>query len=279
VRAVRSACARAGIELLASIPHDPAVASFERHLGLDRADADARTGAIERIGEQLAAQIDLAELFPRRNDPPATNDPPPAPHVRIAVAEDEAFWFTYPETLLALRAAGAQIVPFSPLRGETLPQGVSGLWLGGGYPELHARELADNVPMRTAVRDAVRAGMPTYAECGGMMYLGETLVTAEGEFAMCGALRGATSIAEPRLTIGYRTAQVLRDGPLDAAERRIRGYEFRYASGTLEGTPAYRFDGGVREGVASSALCASFLHRHFTVGDAAVARFVATCAR
>ena len=277
-RAVTDACSRAGIALLATVPYDVSVASGERHLGLDRSEGEAATLAIERVGDDLARQLDLDALIPR-SETAITTSPSSSRGVRIAVADDEAFWFTYPETLLALRAAGAEPVPFSPLHDTALPPAVRGLWIGGGYPELHARELAENAAMRATIADAIRDGLPAYAECGGLMYLAQSLETADDTFAMAGAVGGRTSIAKPKLTIGYRRARTLGDGPLDAAGTPIRGYEYRYASGALESEPAYAFEGGETEGAATENVTASFLHRHFTVGDPAIARFVETCAR
>ena len=275
-RAVEGALRRSGIPLLGVLPFDGDVASAERALGLDREDAEARAEAVERVAARLRAELDLDALVPPSVH--AAGEPRKAPsRVRIAVAEDEAFWFTYPETLLALQAAGAEAVMFSPLRDTALPPGIAGLWLSGGYPELHAATLAENAAMRSAIRDAMRDGLPTYAECGGMMYLAETLVTEDGAFPMCGAFVGATTIAEPRLTIGYRRAQACTDGPLDVRDAALRGYEFRYASGELAGQRAYRYEDGSTAGVATATACASFLHRHFTVGDPAIARFVAQC--
>jgi cobyrinic acid a,c-diamide synthase len=278
-RAVADACARAGVALLATLPFEPDAASPERRLGLDRAEGEARTGAIDLLGRRLAEQLDLDALLPRSNGTRAAGDDVRIARARVAVAEDEAFWFTYPETLIALRAAGADVVPFSPVHDTSLPDRIDGLWLGGGYPELHAAALAKNVPMRDAVRRAVREGLPAYAECGGMMYLAESLETEQGTFPMAGALQGSTSIARPRLTIGYRRALTLADGPLDARDTAIRGYEFHYASGTLAGSPAYAFQGGGTEGIGLRTLTASFMHRHFVVGDPAIERFVASCAR
>lgn len=276
VRAVADALRTIGMPLLATIPYDAQAASLERHLGLDPHDDGARAAAVERIGALLATQLDLDALVSPRAAiaPPAAASPP---RTRVAVAEDDAFWFTYPETLLALRAAGAEPVPFSPLHDAALPERIGGVWLGGGYPELHARALAENVSMREAIRDAVLRGVPTYAECGGMMYLAQRLATADGTYPMCGAIAGETSMAQPRLTIGYRRASALNDGPLDASGASVRGYEYHYAQSALGGPAAYRHDDGSTEGIATPSLTASFLHRHFVAGDAAIARFVARC--
>src|SRR6185312_4910889 len=136
----------------------------------------------------IASRLDVRTTFagapaagapaPRASGAPETR----ARAVRIAYAHDDAFWFTYPETLDALRLAGAEPVPFSPLHDAALPPQTRGLWIGGGYPENYGPELTANAPLRGAIAAAVAQGLPTYAECGGMMYLAETLETPSGRF-------------------------------------------------------------------------------------------------
>jgi len=205
-------------------------------------------------------------LLPRAN----------AGRTTIAVADDPALWFTYPETIEALEHAGARAVAFSPLRDNAIPPDAKGLWLGGGYPEAHAPQLAKNEPMRRSIASAVEAGIPVYAECGGMMYLAEEIETADGVFPMCGALRGRTSIAQPRLRIGYRRARALHDSICDSAGDDLRAYEFHYASEALSEEPAYTVEDS-RAGAWRPHVLASFLHRHFLAGDPAIERFVGQC--
>jgi len=280
-RAVRRACAQAGVRVLAAIPHDRAFNAGERNLGLDPHDVQQRAAAVERLAEYLSEEFPLDEFCPR-DAVRASVDDQPAPQaveerVPVAVAHDEAFWFTYAETADALRAAGVEPVSFSPLRDRALPAGARGLWIGGGYPELHAARLEANGAMRGEIAAAIASGMPTYAECGGMMYLAERLKTSEDCYTMVGALRGSTSMVQPRLRIGYRRARTLAPTPLDELERSLRGYEFHYASSHLHEAPAYRFESGGRDGAHRAHLLAAFLHRHFLPGDAAIARFASAC--
>ncbi len=269
--AVRRALASVGIPLLASLPYRAAWRLPERHLGLD-VSADANLEAtISEMSMMLAQQCDLAALFgtPRNV---LTVAPKAASGPIIAVANDEALMFTYPQTLDALRAAGAQCVAFSPLRDTALPPGTSGIWLGGGYPELHAEQLAANVTLRHEIADAVASGMPVYAECGGYMYLGRSLRTVSGIFPMCAALNGETRIDEPALTIGYRSVRAASDSPLDVQGKEIRAYEFHYARGTFDDPPAYA--GVENPGSKRNQTIASFFHRRFYQGDTATCRFV-----
>jgi len=277
--AVRDAFERVGISVLAVVRTDAAYKAAERRLGLDPASALRRADAIDALAQRLRAQPELRRVF-ERSAPPRQRVAA-APRIasrearpRIAYASDAAFWFTYPETLDALSEAGACLVPFSPLEDTRLPEAIDGLWLSGGYPEEHAAELEKNVAMRVQIADVLAAGLPAYAECGGLMYLAETLETEAGSFAMVGALHGATTIAEPRLHIGYREARALVDTPLDACGDVIRAYEFHYASARLrEPTAAYAIDGST-EGAVRGNLIASFLHRHFLPGSVPIARFV-----
>jgi cobyrinic acid a,c-diamide synthase len=196
----------------------------------------------------------------------------------IAYADDAAFWFTYPETLDALRAAGAELVAFSPLLDSELPAGTNGLWIGGGYPESYVAELEANESMRAGIRSAIEDGVPAYAECGGLMYLAQTLHTPGGSYAMAGALEGATSMLEPRLHIGYRRATVATGSPLDEVSAAVRAYEFHYATSLLAASsPAYVHSGGT-DGAVRKNCIASFLHRHFLTGDRSIDRFVAAAA-
>lgn len=278
--AVRAACGRCDIRVLAAIATDPRFGAADRALGLDVAAVERRSAAVEELAGRLEHATELMELFgdvTAARAAPTPADAAPA-HTRIAYARDDAFWFTYPETLASLRIAGLEPVPFSPLLDDALPERIGGLWLSGGYPELHAPELERNVRMRDAVAAAVAGGIPTYAECGGMMYLAETLVTADGTYAMVGSIRGSTSMLEPRLTIGYRQAKVLAETPFDAAGSEVRGYEYHYARAALEETnAAYAFEGGATDGYVRENLLAAFMHRRFLPGSAEVTRFAERC--
>lgn len=267
-RSVEAALARIGVPLVAAIPYDPQCALPERHLGLDPHARDA--GAVaQRIAPYLAQACTFDVL------PAACRDDVSPDGPVIAYAQDDAFWFTYPLTLEALRAAGAHPVPFSPLRDSALPLGTRGIWLGGGYPEAHAAQLAANASMRAGVRQAAADGVPVYGECGGLMYLGDTLQTPEGIFAMCGVLRVQSSIHQPRLRIGYQELEAAADSVLDRKGERVRAYEFHYAQALSHEPPAYAAQGD--GGALRANVLASFFHRRFHPGDSAVCRFVDFC--
>jgi cobyrinic acid a,c-diamide synthase len=275
-KAVRKAFEATGIPIVAALPHRAHWRIPERHLGLDRDRAASAREIAAEVADVLEAQIDRA-FFAELPEAPQNPERAAAGKTTIALAGDPALWFTYPETIDALERAGARVVPFSPLRDSDLPPDTRGLWLGGGYPETYAAELAQNEPMRRSVASAVSSGLPVYAECGGLMYLAEELETPDGVFQMCGALRGRTSMAQPRLRIGYRRARMLHDSVCGSGGDEVRAYEFHYADETLSEEAAYAVDGD-RAGAWRPRVLASFLHRHFLPGDAAIERFVGECA-
>lgn len=149
--------------------------------------------------------------------------------VRIGIARDEAFCFYYEDNLDLLQAFGAQLVPFSPLRDRKLPENLDGLYMGGGYPELHARALSENRPMRDAIAAAVDAGLPCLAECGAYMYLHEQMEDADGElWPMAGVIRGSAVRKERLVRFGYCELTAREETILGPAGTILRAHEFHY---------------------------------------------------
>jgi len=187
---------------------------------------------------------------------------------RVAVADDVAFGFSYAATLLGWRAAGAEIVPFSPLAGQTPDQPADAIYLPGGYPELHAGTLAANTAFMDGLRQAARKGTAIYGECGGYMTLGTGLIDADGKrHAMAGLLPVVTSFAERKLHLGYRHGALLADSPLGKAGCAFRGHEFHYATVVSEGAGESLFaveDAACRnlgrQGRRQGSVFGSFLH-------------------
>ncbi|MDO4796756.1 MAG: hypothetical protein Q4A01_01915 [Coriobacteriales bacterium] len=198
------------------------------------------------------------------------------------MARDEAFCFYYPQTLELLEELGAKVVCFSPLADEGLPTGASGLYLGGGYPELHARALAHNASMRAAVREAVAAGMPTIAECGGFLYLHERLQDADGaSWPMVGAVQGRAYRREGHGRFGYVTLTASEDGLLARKGESLRAHEFHYWESEHPGD-AYvaqkpQSDRAWDCVVSTPSLYAGFPHLYLAGAPAAAARFVEAC--
>jgi cobyrinic acid a,c-diamide synthase len=194
----------------------------------------------------------------------------------VAVAAGAAFTFTYTDTLDALVAAGAEPVPFDPLRDEALPAGVDGLIAGGGFPEVYAAELAANAPMLDDARRRIGGGLPTWAECGGLLWLCRSL---DGR-PMAGVV-AADAEMTGRLTLGYRAATVTAPSPVGDRGAVVRGHEFHYSTVAPAGDALlFRSRFGERpDGFATPTLLATYLHHHPGGDPTAVARFVDTCRR
>lgn len=198
-----------------------------------------------------------------------------ARRVPIAVAGGRAFTFAYPDNLERLEGAGAELVPFDPLEDRQLPDGVAGLYAGGGFPEVYAGHLAANTSLLADVRAKVERGLVTWAECGGMLWMCETL---DGN-PLCGALPARASMTRTR-TLGYRAGAVLRASPVAAVGDHLRGHEFHYSTVDVPGDAlALRGRDGTRtEGFATPSLLATYLHLHLGADPRPAERFVGTAA-
>ena len=284
-----------GLPVLGCVPRHAALAIPERHLGLHT--AVERTAEVETFlnhaAELVAGHIDLPRLQEIACSAPALElyDTLSAqlvePLVRIAVARDEAFCFYYEDNFDWLRAAGAELVFFSPLHDTALPEGVSGLYLGGGYPELYAEQLAANRSMMQAVRAALDAHLPTYAECGGLMFLTESITDLAGVVhPMIGVVPGRAQMVG-RLTMGYRMVRAERSSLLLVRGGQTRGHEFHYSDWVdrpADLAHAYaiapRLQESVRsEGYAGPDLLASYVHLHFGANPDLAPNFVRACVR
>jgi cobyrinic acid a,c-diamide synthase len=260
--------------MLGALRRDDRVAAPERHLGLvpvaereelTRVALGALSEAIVRYAD-LEAVERLARSAPPLAAPPWSPEPAgaTAAPARIAIARGPAFSFHYEENLELLRAAGAELVPFDPLRDPVLPEDAGALVLAGGFPEAFGAELADNAPLRAEVAAFAAAGRPILAECGGLLYLCGELDGHE----MCGVLPAVGRMTE-RLTLGYREATALQATPWLAAGERVRGHEFHYSQVDAVAdapSPAWTLAARGRErpeGFAAAAVQASYLHVHW----------------
>jgi len=304
--AIRSAC-RA--EPVGALARDEALVLAERHLGLVTALEGALTAERrQRLADLIESSVDLDQLraltaplpsagFARAtmklegagaapSKPLPSRRVRPPSRVRIGVAYDAAFQFYYRENLDGLRAAGAELAYWSPLTDPGPPE-VDGLYFGGGYPELHARRLADNRTALKAVAELAAAGAPIYAECGGLMYLAESLQDVEGTaHAMVGLLPAAVSMAPRQLTLGYTEVRFSSDTPLGAAGTVARGHEFHCS--TLAPVPdsvrrvyqlSGRGDAQRVEGYLVDNALLSYVHLHFGSNPRLAPSFVEACAR
>lgn len=265
------------LPVLGYVPRAEGVSLPERHLGL----VTARESLIDaQPWQDFAATLErtldvdrLLELSVLNTLPPGECPPMPASGegLTLAVADDEAFSFYYPDNLALLERAGVTLVRFSPLHDAVLPD-CQMIWLGGGYPELHARALAANAPMLAQLRAAHERGVAIYAECGGLMYLGSTLEDAQGEvYAMANILPGDSKMGKRLTRFGYCEAQAEQQTLLAAPGEVLRGHEFHYSDFTArlpaamvcrktrDGVVLQRWQGGWQLG----NTFASYLHVHF----------------
>jgi cobyrinic acid a,c-diamide synthase len=279
-----------GLPVLGSLPGDPSLEIPERHLGLvPAAEGGVPLATLDRLADLVAERFDLAAI--RRIADLAGPLPTDSPrsHVggqtraRIGVAQDRAFGFYYQDTIDLLAESGAEIVRFSPVDDEVLPPHLDGLYLGGGFPELHARAIAANHRMRAELQEHAARGHPIYAECGGLMALGQTLTTFEGEtLEMFGILPVNSRMQHETLTIGYREVEALRPSPLMPAGTRVRGHEFHWSLAEAPPAPvaAYRIVGEDRlEGFCIDGTLASYVHLNLAGSPEIAQRFVALCAQ
>jgi len=231
-----------------------------------------REAILERTEETLDLDR-LVQLFGVRSRPtgqPAEVEAPPRPQVRIGMARDRAFCFYYLENLRLLEEAGAELVPFSPLEDRQLPEDVSGLYIGGGYPESFPEPLAANQEIQQEIRDLAAQGAPVYAECGGLMYLGEGLTGFDGRrHSMVSLLPLEVAMDRSHLAIRYVEIETLRSSILGPAGTKARGQEFHQSRLLAHGMQGdlYRVvdsRGEVSaEGFAAGSVLGSYIHLHF----------------
>jgi cobyrinic acid a,c-diamide synthase len=280
---VADALAETGVALLGTIGRRDELWTPSRHLGLvpaaERSAEASRT--VVALGAVVAASVDLDALLRIARSAPDLPDETPAVApsieaqrgtVRVGVAGGAAFTFGYPEQAEQLAAAGAEVVPFDPLRDERLPAGVQGLVIGGGFPEVHAADLSANEPLR---REVAAFPGPIAAECAGLLYLARSL----DDRPMCGVLDADARMGD-RLALGYREAVAVADSVLVPAGTRVRGHEFhRTRVAPPSGpTPAWRWTPDVADGFVQGQVHASYLHLHWAGVPGAAERFVAACA-
>jgi cobyrinic acid a,c-diamide synthase len=280
-----------GMQVLGCVPHDEDLSVPERHLGLYTAGERSKATrnfvlAARNIVSQNIDLPALEELARSVPEIPATAQPTHEnSSVRIGIARDEAFCFYYEDNFDLLREAGAELVFFSPLHDSAPPTALSGLYLGGGYPELYAAQLAENQSMRTAVKSAIESGIPTYAECGGLMSLAESYFDDTGiEYPMMGVLPGSTRLTG-KLKMGYREVVALQSNPMLGKDDKARGHEFHYSewirpeeSNAFAYAIQSRLGGEPQpEGFVQKNLLASYVHLHFASNPNLARNFVHAC--
>lgn len=325
--AVRTHCPE--IPVHGFLPRDASLNMPSRHLGLITAE-DAEAGMFDRLADWVESALDIDALlesarsagsktapaqdsaasFPASGETAAQGAPSeipdtgsPSKKVRIGVARDRAFCFYYAENLRLLEEAGATLAFFSPLADSALPEGLDGLYLGGGYPELHAESLSQNKSMLAAIRGFCASGRPVLAECGGYMYLMDSIRTSpdtdqeETTFPMAGVFPFRCAMTPRFRALGYREAVTAASSPLGPAGTVIRGHEFHYSAildeAPSDGKPSesdnlsglqFVYDLSDRkgpictqEGALIGNVLGSYVHLHFASNPAVPVSFVTAC--
>jgi cobyrinic acid a,c-diamide synthase len=277
---VKSIKAHCKARVIGAIPRDEALDIPSRHLGLTTDVPGILTKKyLKNLTALIEKNIDLGALMRiaagakqvgcRDNLLPSTKNPPCA---RLAVAMDEAFCFYYRDNLELLESCGIEIVPFSPLKDDGLPEGISGIYLGGGYPEMYARGLSFNDFVKHDIAQAAKVGIPIYAECGGLMYLTRGITDLEGVFyPMAGILPTRARMLASRKALGYREVTVTAGDTIFPKGGKARGHEFHYSEIEPMGkgvSLAYMVKKGgageeTKEGYMTANVLASYVHLHF----------------
>lgn len=283
--------ATTGLPVLGYLPRRDDLVQPERHLGLiPTVEGTVVQNWYDSLIRQVEDTIDLGHLLriaetarPTQVAPSLFPEFDQPKQAKIALAQDEAFSFYYQDSLDLLEAWGAELIPFSPLSDARLPVGVGGIYIGGGFPEMFAAGLSQNESMRKSLLQAVNKGLPVYGECGGLMYLGNSLSDLEGtHYPMVGAIPVVSSMEGRRLHLGYREVESRTDSPLLSKGQRVRGHEFHWS--VLE-TPGDESSSVYKvlnqddrpEGFQYGSVWASYIHIHLGSDSDLAKRFVRIC--
>jgi cobyrinic acid a,c-diamide synthase len=279
--------------VIGGMPKNGAAIFPERHLGLRTAREDVVPEAmLQSWGQIVRDWCDLDSILAIAQDAspltisPSRNVSPNIIKCKIGLAFDEAFHFYYEDNLRKLENAGAELIRFSPIRDEHLPS-IDGIYIGGGYPEVHAQQLAANVSMKRDIQAFAHAGGVIYAECGGLMYLCSTLRTLDGScYEMCRVLPGETTMRDKVQALGYVEVETVKDSLIGPAGLRFRGHQFRYSNIEISKTVVRAFDVSRRRGVDSflegyqiANVLGSYVHAHWASNPSVPAALIAACSQ
>jgi cobyrinic acid a,c-diamide synthase len=277
-----------GIPVLGYLKREPDIDVPSRHLGLIPAiERGELSGFFKKLGMLIAETVDIDRLVSLINAPILEEtsqlfDVQRDADVCIAIAKDAAFNFYYEENLELLKARGAKLVYFSPLANEEVPKEANGVYIGGGFPEEYAEQLAQNEQAKESIRDAIERGLPTLAECGGFMYLTESIEKTTGEeFNMVGLIPGKVRMQTKLAALGYREVTGTTGNFLIGASEEAKGHEFHYSTYQSEkAQPAYETKGRFgqkTEGYLQGNLVAGYTHFHFVSNPQLVDNWLNTC--
>lgn len=283
-----------GVPVIGYLPHDPAMTAPERHLGLVPAvERGEMQPWLDLLAEKVAATVDLDQLLALTEKHASFDKPEPLlfkqrdmaeqEPVTIAVARDSAFHFYYQENFELLESYGAKLRFFSPLAGELPPADADGLYIGGGFPEEFAARLEAATEVRQVLKALIEGGLPTFAECGGFMFLCEAIHDRAGNrYEMLGIVQNEVRMQAKLAALGYREAVALADNILLQAGQTARGHEFHYSALAHEQQADHAYEvsglrGRKKEGFAAGNLLAGYTHLHFASNPGMVERWLTIC--
>jgi cobyrinic acid a,c-diamide synthase len=277
--------ARCRPALIGYLPRDANFSIPERHLGLHLAHEALTEARLAGLAEWIESHLDLDRLLELSASPTLAVTPLKEPAwkpecARIGIARDPAFRFYYHDNLELLRTLGAELIDFSPIADRMLPPDLDGIYLGGGYPELHAEALSANEPMRAAIAEFVAKDAPVYAECGGFMYLMKAIVDAEERsWPMAGIFPTSAHMQKRLAKLGYVEVESCEAEGWLAPGECARGHEFRYSIIDPMPETIRRVYKEPAEGYRVRSVLGSYVHLHFLSCPSFAERFVRDCAR
>ena len=291
----KEAIDRSGVRVLGALPSMAPISIPSRHLGLiPTPERDSLTDFLRAVRQFVEKHLDLDQILEIANEADeleAKEEGIQQPartkaKTRIGVAYDEAFNFYYQDNFELLEAQGAAVVPFSPIHDLSLPKNLNGMFLGGGFPEVYAERLEENERMRSAIKKAIEDGMPVYAECGGLMYLVESMLDLNGcRRGMVGILSGKAIMGLRLESLNYSAACVTRKNLLTDVGATLRGHEYHYSK--IEDIPTdakFAYEMKIGKGISGGCdgwmqhnLLASYMHIHFAYDQRIAKNFVEAC--
>lgn len=287
------------LSVLGYLTQSEAYSLAGRHLGLiPSGEIEGLKEKMEVLSGEIAKTVDLELLLKIAEEAPELNEEVLKPSIfkyeengikpRIAVAMDKAFNFYYRDNLDLLEYMGAELVYFSPLEDARLPENIHGLYIGGGYPEIYAEELEKNESMRRDIKDKIENGLPAYAECGGMMYMTESIADRDGKaYKMAGIIPGESRMTANLQRFGYVGLEIAGGNVLSEADCKVRAHEFHYSATSVdEGFPTVYHVVKQRKGKTfttwecgyiKNRLLAGYPHIHFWANPGLAAGLVSNC--
>lgn len=284
-----------GIPVVGYLKRESDLEIPERHLGLvPSVERGELNPLFDRLAELMAETVDLEQIWALAEAEPFYVEPRmfaqvplresgPDDRIKIAVAKDQAFHFYYPENFELLQACGAELLFFSPLAGQPVPEEADGLYIGGGFPEEFAAELSRDEAVLRSFREAISSGLPTLAECGGFMYLTDAIETTDRSvYPMVGLIRGKVTMQKRLAALGYREITGTQQNFLIGPGEQAKGHEFHYSTFAAEAEHPHAYEtkglrGTKSEGYAKDNLVAGYTHLHFASNPELAKRWVERC--